>query len=336
MYDAAPHHSAIWAQELAGRLRKLGFSDRQIFRDTGLTAHGIEGNNPSAPASKIALLFENAAELTDDDLLGFELGHQREMRRNGLITYVGLSSPTVLDYVTNISRYVRVFSDAIALDISDLTTTGLVTWRLRMSDTVPRRQHNEFQAVGLIHNLRQVTGREFLLPEVGFRHSRNRNLDVFRRFFGGEVQFGAHINSVRFRLEDLNLPLHTADQYLHKVLVETCEDVLARKRPMLPSLVLQVERTVAAMLSSGQATQDKVAAELGLSRRTLSRRLAEHGTSFHRIVEDLRKSLAVNYLRDSDLPQYEIAYLLGYSELSSYITAFKRWTGTTPGQFRKA
>lgn len=335
MYDASPHHGAIWAQELVTRLRDAGFSDRQIFRNTGLTAHGIEGEHASAPASKISALFENAAELTDDDLLGYRMAQEREMRRIGLLAYVGLSAPTLRDCLLNLSRYVRVFSDAVVLDVSELPDTGVIEWHMRLSDTVQRRQHNEFQAVGLLRSLRHFTGRDFVVPEAAFRHPRNRNVDVFRKFYGGDVQFGASTNRFRFRVADLELPLHTADRYLNKVLVVTCEDVLARKRPTQPSLVLDVEKKVASLLSSGQANQDKVASELGFSRRTLSRRLAENDTSFHRIVEDLRKSLALSYLRDSDLRQYEIAYLLGYSELSSYITAFKRWTGMTPGQFRK-
>lgn len=336
MYDSSPLHRALWAQELVETLRSRGFSDREIFRDTGLSAHALTGEHAAAPAGKIAALFENAATLLDDDLLGFRYGQRREMRRNGLITYVGLSSPTLMDALKNLSRYVRVFSDAVVFETNRLEKEGICIWHMRVSDTVRRGQHNEFQVAGLVKSLREAANRRFSLAEVTFRHPRNRNIDAFVAYFGCEVRFGAETNLMRFHMHDLATPLRTADEHLHKVLVEHCETVLDRKRPMQPGIVYSVEKAVAARLSAGEANQDKIAATLGVSRRTLSRRLSEQGTSFHRIVEDLRKSLATNYLKDSDLPQHEIAFLLGYADLSSYVTAFKRWTGATPAQYRKS
>jgi AraC-like DNA-binding protein len=137
------------------------------------------------------------------------------------------------------------------------------------------------------------------------------------------------------KLSDLNLHLVAADHRLLAVLRRYCEDLLTRHSTPPPQLVEKVERLIADRLAHGEARLDTVATKLGMSPRSLSQKLAELDTSFSGIVKSLRKELALRYLRDSNLRLTEIAFLLGYSEVSTFTHAFKRWTGTTPTAFRR-
>ncbi|MBV1896033.1 MAG: AraC family transcriptional regulator [Rhodobacteraceae bacterium] len=334
MQESTPLHGSIYVKILAKTLRDQGYSEQQIFAGSGLKAMDFEAQRPTAPFGKVAAFFENAAKLTGNDILGLENGIKRDFHLSGLISYVGTASPTVLDALKNIACYRRVFSDAIEMNVDSLAKDGRLIWSFRVPTTVERRQHVEFSGIGLLVSMRLCTNREIRPDIVTFRHSRNTNLQAFARSFGCKVLFDQRENCIQFKPSDLELNLVTADNELYSVLTEYCDIVLQSKSRNTSDLLIDVERAIADRLTIGEATQHHVAKTLGMSARTLSRRLAKEGTTFFKTVENLRHSLAQRYLSNSDLVLAEIAYLLGYSGLSSFNDAFKRWTGKTPGQYR--
>ncbi len=124
------------------------------------------------------------------------------------------------------------------------------------------------------------------------------------------------------------------DEYLNELLRRYAEDALARKPRKRLAVRSKVEDILPELLPHGGATVSEVARRLGMSSRTLSRKLAHEGTSFAEILEQLRAALAKRYIGDETLPVSEIAWLLGYREVSSLTHAFERWTGMTPRRFR--
>lgn len=175
-----------------------------------------------------------------------------------------------------------------------------------------------------------------ILAHQAAAHERSGGRDEVQAFYGCPVEFGAQASRFVFRPEDLELPLAGADRVLLRLLRSYGDQLLegqARGRKNT-GLAAQVEDAVSARLSGGSATLANVAADLGMSPRTLSRKLAQTGTSYFTILEELRKALAIRYLRESGLALAEIAFLLGYSGLNSFSDAFRRWTGQSPGQFR--
>jgi AraC-like DNA-binding protein len=95
-----------------------------------------------------------------------------------------------------------------------------------------------------------------------------------------------------------------------------------------------VEKSITTALPQGKVRLQRVAPALGMSVRTLGRRLAASGITFAQILDGLRHDLAVTYLQDPDIPLSQVAFLLGYSEVSGFVHAFRRWTGSTPGAWR--
>jgi AraC-like DNA-binding protein len=335
MSDFSPMHNAAYAKTLVADLVASGHSYAEIFEGSGLTIEDLEGDPPLAPYDQIAALYENAARLTGNELIGLQRGGRRDWRLGGLISYVGTSSPTVRDLLMNVAQYRRVFSSALEMETQRLDSHGELSWHYRVPASVGQRQFTEASVAGLISAIRQQTDRAVRPLVLSFAHPRNSGIKDFQIFFGCEVLFGAPRNMIRLRETDLALPLVTADNMLLKVLVDHCERVLRESRQVSADIIYKVERSLSARLSTGEAQADCIAADLGLSRRTLSRRLAEEGTSFQDVLARLRGALAQRYLQESNISISEIAYLLGYADVSSFNAAFKRWTDKTPGQMRQ-
>ena len=130
------------------------------------------------------------------------------------------------------------------------------------------------------------------------------------------------------------LPLIHADRYLHDLLLKNCEAALADRKSDLSQLRTRVENAISSLLPHGRVIVEDIARSLGMSERTLARKLSDEGLNFTEILEQLRRDLAVRYLDDRKLHVSKIAWLLGFNEVSSFTHAFKRWTGKTPSQMR--
>ena len=327
-------HDAVWVRQLAAELKQRGHPAKRLLAQVGLDERSLNADGARIPFAKHAAFFELAAEVTRDGCLGLHFGQTRDTRDAGLLGYVGLSSPTLMDAIKNIRRYRRVFSDAVEFDIDALEERGRMRWWFHGLGSQRPRQCIEFMAANFLRSFREKSGRNLAPASLCFAHPRNRNIEEFERFFGCSVSFGCQENIIELKLSDLNLQVITADNRLLRLLRRYCEEVLSRHAAQAPPLVERVERLIAERLTKGEANLDAAATELGMSSRSLSRKLAELGTSFNGIVGSLRKDLALKYLQESNLSFTEIAFLLGYSEVSTFTHAFKRWTGTTPSASR--
>src|SRR5262249_3530946 len=139
---------------------------------------------------------------------------------------------------------------------------------------------------------------------------------------------------VTFSASSKNLPVVSADPYLNRLLVTYCDEALARRPNNAGSFRSAVETAISQLLPHGKARADEIARRLGVSSRTLARRLLSEGVTYSSVLEDLRASLAERYLADESMSISQIAWLLGYQEVSAFTHAFKRRTGKTPRKAR--
>ena len=334
MPRSKPRHAAVWASHLFDALQQQGLPARQLLLSAGLREPDIRGDDAQAPVNMLAAFFENAAEAAGDPLLGFHFGQERTLRGGGLLSYVGLHSPTVQEVIVNMHRYRRVATDSIELDIAGLAAEGSFEWSFGGLSPQEGPQLREFTVVNFWDHLRKMTGRPLYPAAIEIKHLRGAHKAAFDRYFGIDVKFGAGRNLVRLREADLKAPVQNADEQLLKVLKRCCEQVLAQLPDPRPDIVDQVRRYAAERLTQGEVRLEAIARTLGLSARTLTRRLAEAGTSFNRIVDELRRELAEKYLTETSLSITEVAFAVGYTNVSAFDTAFKRWTGQTPYRYR--
>ncbi|MHA1530347.1 MAG: AraC family transcriptional regulator [Alphaproteobacteria bacterium] len=316
-------------------MKLKGHPVKRLLAQAGLDQRSLNADGARIPFDKHAAFFELAAEVTRDNCLGLHFGQTRETRDAGLIGYVGLSSPTLMDAIKNLARYRRVFSDAVEIEIGELEERGRLRWWFHGAAAQRPRQCLEFSAANFLRAFREMSGRNLAPAGISFTHPRHKDIEEFERFFGCPVSFGGRENVIEMKLSDLHVQVTTADNRLLLLLRRYCEDVLSKHAASAPPLVETVERLIVERLTKGEAGLDAAATELGMSPRSLSRKLAELGTSFNAIVASLRKDLARRYLQESDLSLTEIAFLLGYTEISTFSHAFKRWTGITPTASRR-
>jgi AraC-like DNA-binding protein len=150
------------------------------------------------------------------------------------------------------------------------------------------------------------------------------------------VEFGADKDEFALNLDARELPLIHSDTHLNDLLLKYCEAALADRRGDVSQLRTKVENAISSMLPHGRVLVDDVARSLGMSKRTLARRLSDEGLNFTEILQQLRRDLAVRYLDDRKLHVSKIAWLLGFQEVSAFTHACKRWTGKTPREMRTA
>jgi AraC-like DNA-binding protein len=187
---------------------------------------------------------------------------------------------------------------------------------------------------GVLRICRMLTGQNLVPQHFSIAHHRSGTNSEMSRFVGTTVQFGADTDEFALNANARELPLIQADPYLNDLLLKYCEAALADRRGDTSQLRTRVENAISSLLPHGRVVVDDVARSLGMSKRTLARKLSDEGLNFTEILQQLRRDLAARYLGDRKLHVSKIAWLLGFNEVSAFTHTFKRWTGKTPSQMR--
>jgi AraC-like DNA-binding protein len=188
----------------------------------------------------------------------------------------------------------------------------------------------------VIRICRVLTGQKLVPQYFSIAHHRSGGISEMARLVGTKVEFDAEKDEFALNIDARELPLVHSDPYLNRLLLKDCDAALAARRGKTSPLRTRVENAISSMLPHGRISVRDVARSLGMSERTLARRLSDEGLNFTEILQHLRRDLAVRYLDDSKLHISKIAWLLGFQEVSAFTHAFKRWTGKTPSQVRVA
>jgi AraC-like DNA-binding protein len=270
-----------------------------------------------------------AADALQDDLLGFHLARSYDMRETGLLHYVAASSENVEEAVRRLARYSGLVHDGTRLQ----TAFGRELAIALEYVAVPRqddRHQAEIWITVILDFLRKLTAKHLLPLRVLFRHSRREIPREIALHYGAKIEFGAGVDEIVFEGAVSELPVVTADPYLNRLLVQYAEEALRHRRPVQGSFRTAVENVVVPELPHAAASAERVARRLGLSRRSFARKLAAEGLTFSGLLDELRLDLANRYLADPKLSISQIAWLLGYREVSAFSKAYRRWTGRSP------
>lgn len=329
--------SAVFVQDAAQALLDAGYGHAAVFRGTGFTRAVLAEDEPHGDGGAIAQFFEHAADLAPDMQFGFSLGQRADLRRFGLWGYGALTAPDLEQALKMlVEQGHHAFGD-LTWTLTEMDEGVGLSAALHHSHpgaTPERQQYDEFLASLILTALRTASAQHLIPLRVSFAHPQRAGvLPDMAAFFGCTPQFGAAALQLIFARSDLARPLISADPILHRMLRDYAKRL--NEQGNENGLVQQVEQAISLRLSSGEASLAEVAEDLGMSARSLSRKLAAREQSFFAILERLRHDLAIQYLFNSDLVLAEIAHALGYSGLSSFNDAFKRWTGQSPGQFRQ-
>ena len=227
------------------------------------------------------------------------------------------------------ARYSQTTNDALVVEISRQKDEVMLAICHVQEFDEPHRQFFELLALWLVRTLHKETNRDFTPSRVTFTHARNADLREVHRLLRCPVDFAQAVDSWVLPQRIMDLPIVSGDSQLLKILTAHADELLAERRSAT-GLQSMVANQLASLLSSGESGAAMVARQLGMSQRSLTRHLAEEGTAFAEILEQLRRRLASRYLADDRMSVQQIAWLLGYSEVGAFNHAYKRWTGTAP------
>ncbi len=326
--------TAVWAAQIADLLDARGRPGGQILKEVGLDRRRLSGTEARIPFPKFAALLDAAAGHLGDPEFGLHFGSNLDPKDAGAVAYVAANSADLAAATDNFITYLHTINEAISVRQDIGRDQTVLTLEVADPKVPHHRQSQEYFFGGALKLKRFLVGHRIFPLWVEFSHERDQNLDEIRRSFGCPVAFGKARNAMAFSAADRGLPCKNADPRLLEILKEHCEAQLASLKTHT-DLKEQVKHLITQGLTAGNVSVKSVARDLGMSERSFARRLAEQGTSFGKLLNDVRCQLAKLYLADPGVRTNQIAYMLGYSEPAAFTAAFSRWTGQSPTLYRE-
>lgn len=314
--------------DLTGALIELGVTEEQL-------------NDPAAriPLTVEQALLERGIAGTGDPLFGLHMGEQIRPRFMGSLGYASMSSARLRDAITLMLPYQRVTTEFGTTHAAEQADRYVIHWEdAPATRGLPQsRQRVENYFAACITFGRWITGSAENPAEIRFAHAApadTAELAEYRRIFRCPVHFDAGENSISLPLRVLDLPLRDADADVHKVMRGRVQRELSTYQAR-GGLREQVRHAIHEDMLEGAPSIDSVALRLGLKPWTLRRRLKVDNLDFTTLLDDVRKALADEWLRNSSRTVSDIAGSLGYSEQSAFNRAFRRWFNATPIEYRE-
>lgn len=252
----------------------------------------------------------------------------------GLLGLAMKTAPTLRASLQRVERYWRVVTDTAVYHLDETADPALLMLEARTGHHPVLDFRTEGAFAGLAHNMRQFVAGELVLDHVSFAHPCRSDPGRYSAHFGCPVRFGAGRDAIALTRAMLDLPNRLGDAAVSDFLTAHLETEIGSLSDD-PSLRASLLRRLTPALSNGVPQAAEVARDMGLSERTLYRRLADEGLTFRDVLTEAQSSLAQELLRDGTNSIAEIAFLTGFSEQSTFSRAFKRWVGQAPAQFRQ-
>ena len=334
-FSSLPTASGAIARAAYARALEARLEVEPLLKSSSLTPQQIKNSQVRMPVKNQIKFLSLVAKELPDPFLGIHLAENIELREMGLPYYVIASSGTLGDALRRLARYSGITNEGVRITChegKDITVRFDYVGVSRLSD---RHQIECFVAI-LLRLCRQLTGLSLSPTRVKLAHRRTELPAEIKKLFDCKVFFGSDVDEVVYPRRADTIATVNADPHLNSLLVRYCEEALSSRRVQSGAWRLRVENAIVPLLPHGQAKIGEIAKTLGVSKRTLTRLLASEGCTFVGILDALRLDLAKSYLREQNLPNSEVAWLLGYGEVSAFNHACKRWTGKTPRQLQSA
>ncbi len=329
--SVTPRVSAVAAHGVLGLIGEYGGDAGRILGDAHLAADDIGNPDASLDLRGYCAMFEQAARQTGVDDFGLRFGRAYQLERMGPLGELVVNSPTLGAALQHLCKYfaaVQEHSDLILAVDGDLLR---LEYQIRDGRIAARRQDAEL-SIGIFNNIFRRCIPGWSPEEIHFEHLRAAEPMAHQSLLNAPVYFAQPSNAILFRKDILSRPMPGADITKLPSLTARLQSRAgqARADDFIGLTVAQIRDNLAA----GDASLARIASRLGMSEAKLYRQLAGLGTDLSTLTQTIRQELGLAYAAQPHVPLTDIAALLGYSELSAFSRAFKRWTGMAPATYR--
>lgn len=309
-------------------MEELGVSSAQVLERAGLDEEQIVDPNNFIPLEKACAAIEEAARATGHPALMLEFAGRRSLAIYGAIGALALGSTDVRGGLEVFQRYLHYSAQAVEVNLRVDHDTAFFTIH---TDFQPARRSPQFWnhcVAQLCQIVRLLCGRPWSPRLVYLDLPSPTDLTPYTDFFCAPLAFAQGQNGLTFPCEVLDWPIEDSlSSISSEVRIFLNENYASNLRE-------HVRAVMNSLLTTRMCTAEAVAATMGLGERTLQRKLSLEGTSFRELLEQVRSSLAINYMREPQFRLTDIAEMLGYSDLSVFSRSFKRWFGISPQRWR--
>jgi AraC-like DNA-binding protein len=314
--------------------KQYGIDTKPLLEKLGLDPALMERAGARYPTAKMRQLWGLLAEATGDPCVGLAIGAQVKTTSFHALGFAWLASSSIFEELQRLQRYFKVISN-VPIDIQLIDTGSTYRFEMRNPEIDEQGPPESVDAffMAIIKLCRITRDNHFSPTRVGLvvQHKEN-HLSRYVDAFSAPVEMGAAVDYIEFDkaecdaiLPGKNIDLAIANERVLDNYVQALDP---------DKVSTQVKELLIALMPSGHASQDDVARRMNRSLSTLQRQLSSEGKNFKDIRDETRRSMAEQYIEEGEYSLSQIAFLLGFSDQSNFSRAFKRWTGTTPGEYR--
>jgi AraC-like DNA-binding protein len=331
-----PTSLSLLAYRVGDTLRdKYGVDPAPIYEEVGIDPEGPKEAGERIPNRVVNALLERAERYSGDPGVGIKVGEGTQPSHFFVLGHIWLASSNLGEAIEKHLRYESIMNSGDT-DLSFELRDGF--YRLKEAypnpADYPGKLRLDITIASLMTMCRQALGRPVYAYRLDLYAPDDSPTGIYRPFVKGPVLLNDEHNALYFSAEDIEAPLRGR---IPDVADATCR-IADRYMESLDSsrVAHQVRAELVQLLPGGAVDQEKIASKLYRSASTLQRQLSNEGTSYRDVLDETRRELAEAYLRDGQHSLAQTAFLVGFSDQSNFARAFKRWTGMSPGEFRKS
>jgi AraC-like DNA-binding protein len=317
--------------ELPNLMREFGQDSWELLESFGVTPELMARPLTPIPIAVHGQILQAAGDVTGRDTIGLLLGQRANLENTGPLKLLVLNARTGREAVESLVRYMGLWYHGIEVNLTCERGFACLSI-IADSDFAGRDKMLTAYVAGMVKHLESILGRAWRPSQVHMACRRLPSVESYTRFFRAPVIFDQPRFAIFFPDAALDSARAAYDRSLDAFLRQYLGELEAREQP---DFIGRVRRVIADLLASGECTVARVADLFAVHRVTLHRRLREQGTTFEALLDDCRRDLAVQMLEHTGLAVGDIASALGYGAAGSFVRAFSRWHGVTPGAWRR-
>ena len=303
-----------------------------------LTAAGIDPGLFANPDNLITYaardrLFRQCVSRTGRQYFGLLVGQRMNLKALGLVGLLMRTSPNAGRALVSLVNLLHLHSQGAVMALRVNEDVAMLTYDAFEPGLEATAQTGAGAVAMMLNAMRTLCGPDFRPTEASFGHRRPADIEPLRKFFKVPLYFDAEHYALVFSRDWLDVRPPGADDELQQLLQKQVDVLESRCSLAFPDQVRQVLRSA---LITGYFSESEIAALFSMHSHTFRRRLDASATSFHELVDECRFEMAREMLLNTSLSVSEVSTSLGYSRASSFIRAFRRWSGVTPGQWRQS